>query len=265
MTMVIKKVQGRPGALTASARPGGARVAGGAPGRGGRRRGRPPGPTAQGEETRARLQDAALELMASEGYGGTTLRAIAARAGVSHALLYRYFPSKGAVVLALYERLSADFARRTTPPKGRWRTRALHALRGSLETLAPHRETLRGAQSVLVSAGEGGIFAPGTRFSLERVRGVFVDAVSGATDAPKGARAATLGRLLYLVHLGVILVWLLDRSSGQRATAGLLAVVGTALTLAAAALKLPGAWSLAGKVDALLEEALLEPTSAEAS
>ncbi|MEM9382154.1 MAG: TetR/AcrR family transcriptional regulator [Planctomycetota bacterium] len=232
---------------------------GGSGGRpGARRRGRPPGRSAQGEATRARIYDAAIELMQAEGFEGATLREIAARAGVSHALLYRYFPSKRAVVLALYERLSAELVRSVRLRRGPWRARALEALRASLRTLAPYRETLRGASGVLVSATDEGLFSRSTRTSRERVAGVFQDAVTGARDAPKGARGVALSRLLYLVHLAVVLTWLLDRSKDQRATEALVRLVGSGLALGAAALRLPGAWRLVERADVTLASALYE-------
>ena len=86
-----------------------------------------------------------------------------------------------------------------------------------------------------------------------------MDAVSGATDAPKPARARALARLLYLAHLGILLTWLLDRSPGQRATAALVALLKTGLSLVAAGLLLPGAWRLVLRADAIFEEALLGP------
>jgi len=45
-------------------------------------------------------------LIGERGYDAATLRDVAARAGVSPALLYRYFPNKRSVVLALYDELS---------------------------------------------------------------------------------------------------------------------------------------------------------------
>src|SRR2546430_9531180 len=74
-----------------------------------RRRGRPPGHTARGLQTRQRLFDAAIGLMTERGYAATTLRDVAERAGVSAGLLYRYFPGKQSVVLALYDDLSAQY------------------------------------------------------------------------------------------------------------------------------------------------------------
>ncbi|MFI9203141.1 TetR family transcriptional regulator [Streptomyces sp. NPDC053048] len=49
------------------------------------------------EATRRALIDAAAELFAERGYDRTTVRAIAARAGVNQALLFRYFGSKNAL------------------------------------------------------------------------------------------------------------------------------------------------------------------------
>ena len=48
--------------------------------------------------------EAALDLCAERGYGNVTVEAIAARAGVSKKTIYRWWPTKGAVVLeALHE------------------------------------------------------------------------------------------------------------------------------------------------------------------
>ncbi|HEY9462479.1 MAG TPA: helix-turn-helix domain-containing protein, partial [Vicinamibacterales bacterium] len=75
------------------------------------KRGRPPGRTVEGEATRHRLYETAIRLIGEQGYEATTLRDVAKRAGVSAGLLYRYFPSKRSVVLALYDELSDAFAK----------------------------------------------------------------------------------------------------------------------------------------------------------
>ncbi|GHC40910.1 TetR/AcrR family transcriptional regulator [Streptomyces cinnamoneus] len=49
------------------------------------------------DATRRSLVEAAAELFAERGYDRTTVRAIAARAGVNQALLFRYFGSKTAL------------------------------------------------------------------------------------------------------------------------------------------------------------------------
>jgi AcrR family transcriptional regulator len=184
-----------------------------------RARGRPRGTTSQGLETRRRLYETAVSLIAANGWERTTLRDVAKDAGVSVGLLYRYFPSKSAVIMALYDELSAEYAKRGAQmPSGRWRERFLYALRTSLEVLNPHRATLAALVPVLVGDAEEGLFAPATADSRARVQRVFIEAVVGATDAPQPNVSGAIGRLLYLAHLATILWWLLDRSPGQWAT-----------------------------------------------
>lgn len=222
-----------------------------------RRRGRPPGQTAQGAAARDRLYATAMRLIAQRGYEATTLRDIANEAGVSVGLLYRYFPSKQAVIIALYDELSAEYARRAADMQpGRWRERFIFALKTSLDVLAPHRVALRALIPVLVGDPDEGIFAAGTAFSRLRVQRVFEEAVAGSTDAPKQPLAGGLGRLLYLVHLAVLLWWLLDKSSRQRATAALVLLTQQLLPSAALTLRVPPVRRFVISVDELIREAL---------
>jgi hypothetical protein len=85
---------------------------------------------------------------------------------------------------------------------------------------------------------------------------VFEDAVSKASDAPKQPLAEALGRLLYLVHLAVLLWWLLDRSTNQRATGSLLSLTRQLLPSAALALRVPAVRRFVISVDGLIREAL---------
>jgi AcrR family transcriptional regulator len=58
--------------------------------------------------TRTRLLDAALLLFARDGYASTSVKAIAIEASLATGLLYSHFPSKDALLLALFERGFAD-------------------------------------------------------------------------------------------------------------------------------------------------------------
>jgi len=223
-----------------------------------RPRGRPPGRTAEGEASRRRLYETAIELISERGYERATLRDVAARANVSSTLLYRYFPNKRAVVLALYDELSEAFAAKAAAiSAGRWRDRFVQALEWSLVVLGPHRVTLRALAPVMVGDTEEGVFARRTAFSRVRVQGVFCTAVSGAKDAPPPPLADALGRLLYLLHLGVILWWLLDRSPRQRATRSLVALLARMLPSAQLALHLPAVRGFVTSADSLFVEGLL--------
>ena len=229
-----------------------------------RKRGRPPGQTAQGAAARARLYATAMQLVGARGYEATTLRDIATKAGVSVGLLYRYFPSKQAIVIALYDELSSDYARRATEmPAGRWRDRFIFALKTSLDVLEPHQMALRALTPVLVGDPDEGIFSGRTAFSRLRVQQVFEQAVVGSSDAPKQPLAAALGRLLYLVHLAVLLWWLLDKSAHQRATAALVSLTRQLLPSAALTLRVPPVRRFVIAVDELIREALFgNPVSA---
>jgi AcrR family transcriptional regulator len=221
------------------------------------KRGRPAGLSAQGAAARARLYNTAIRLISERGYEATTLRDIASEAGVSVGLLYRYFPSKHAVVFALYDELSADFARHAEGIEpGTWRDRFLFALDTSLRVLEPHRTALRGLLPVLIADPDDGVFAEGSAFSRQRVQSVFEAAVANAADAPKAPLAAALGRLLYLVHLTVLLWWLLDRTPKQRGTTALLALTRQLLPSAAVTLRLPPVRRFVIAIYELMREAL---------
>ncbi|MCX4394708.1 TetR/AcrR family transcriptional regulator [Streptomyces sp. NBC_00053] len=54
------------------------------------------------ERSRRATLEAALALCTEKGYGRVTIEAIAARAGVSKKTIYRWWPSKGAVILEAF-------------------------------------------------------------------------------------------------------------------------------------------------------------------
>ncbi|MCP4436625.1 MAG: TetR/AcrR family transcriptional regulator [Actinomycetia bacterium] len=61
-----------------------------------------------GEATRARLLDAAIEVLAERGYNAVRVDDIVQRADVSHGTFYLYFANKDAMVVALAERCAAE-------------------------------------------------------------------------------------------------------------------------------------------------------------
>ena len=224
-----------------------------------RKRGRPSGTTAQGQEARNRLYATAIELIGRNGYEATTLRDVAQAAGVSVGLLYKYFPGKRAVVLAFYDELSGEYAARASAMRaGKWRERFVFAVRTCLEVLGPHRKTLVSLAPVIVADPEEGLFAARTAFSRQRVEEVFHNAVAGASDAPATKLAEALGRLLYLVHLAIILWWLLDKSPKQRATQALVVLLEHILPSFGVALLLPQVRGFVRSADSLVREALFD-------
>ena len=73
-----------------------------------------PNPLRRSETSRRAILDAALQLCAEVGYGRLTVEAIAAQAGVSKKTIYRWWPSKGAVVLEAVDEMAAVAAHPNT-------------------------------------------------------------------------------------------------------------------------------------------------------
>lgn len=62
-------------------------------------------------DTRARIQEVALELFADQGYEKTSLREIAERLNVTKAALYYHFKTKEDIIVSLFEEALADMDR----------------------------------------------------------------------------------------------------------------------------------------------------------
>ncbi|MEV6548054.1 TetR/AcrR family transcriptional regulator [Streptomyces sp. NPDC051597] len=65
-----------------------------------------PDSTRRSERSRRAIYDAALSLVGEAGYARTTIEGIAARAGVGKQTIYRWWPSKAAVLLEAFVDLS---------------------------------------------------------------------------------------------------------------------------------------------------------------
>jgi AcrR family transcriptional regulator len=61
--------------------------------------------TARAEDTRRRIYEAAMEMFREKGFEATTMRDIAAKAGVALGGAYYYYSSKDAIVLAFYSEM----------------------------------------------------------------------------------------------------------------------------------------------------------------
>ena len=80
----------------------------------------PPTLTKSQAARRERVVRAALELGAEGGYDAVQMRDVASRAGVALGTIYRYFPSKDALLLAVMVEWLGELERRVTrrPPTG---------------------------------------------------------------------------------------------------------------------------------------------------
>jgi AcrR family transcriptional regulator len=182
--------------------------------------------TAKAEETRERILDAALSLFRERGFDETTMRDIAAEAGVATGAAYYYFRSKEELVMAFYVR-TAEEAREVIPPLVT-RSRDLgKRIRAIIDTQLQQFEKHRRLMVALVRIGIDPKH-PLSPFGKEtsEMRNASIDffreaIVESKPPVPKDL-AADLPRLLWLYQMGIILFWMFDESRGQRRTRALL-------------------------------------------
>ena len=231
-----------------------------------RKRGRPPGQTAQGAAAKDRLYAIAMRLIAQRGLRSDDPSRYRERGGrqrrASISLLPEQTGRRHRALRRAVGRVRAVRLRQCRP--GRWRDRFIFALKTSL---AGARAAPDGAPGAHAGAGwrsrRGHFFREHGVLPSSRAAGVRGGGRLSRRDAPKQPLAEALGRLLYLVHLAVLLWWLLDKSPQQRATAALVSLTQQLLPSAALALRVPPVRRFVISVDELVREALFgNPVSA---
>jgi AcrR family transcriptional regulator len=84
-------------------------------------------PTARGEQTKAAILEAAIELYADTGFRGTGLHAIGQRAGVTHAAVLYHFGTARALLVAVLDERQRRFEHETAAA---WRGTPTEVIRG---------------------------------------------------------------------------------------------------------------------------------------
>lgn len=160
--------------------------------------------------TRERIYDAALGLLRKHGYAATTMRDVAAEAGVALGAAYYYFPSKDAIVVAYYEaeqHAHEERARAVLATESDLRRRLSAVLFGRLE-LARKDRKLAGALFHAAADPDSpvSVFAKETASLRQASMTLFEEALSPTVPEdvrPLAARAfwaLLMALLLYLVH-----------------------------------------------------------------
>ena len=178
--------------------------------------------TPRGEQTRAAIFAAALELFQERGYEATTMRAIAERAGVSLGSSYHYFPSKSHLVLAFYRHVHERHQQASAPVLARERdlgARLRGVIRAAVMTCEPFHDVSASIFSTVADPGSPlnafGTEAAGLR---DEVIALYSRVVDGSDARLPADLAAELPRLLWLYQMGVLYFWMLDASPGRLRT-----------------------------------------------
>lgn len=156
-------------------------------------------------ERREAILDAALDCFVTRGFHGTAVPQVAKRAGIAAGTIYHYFPSKEALVNALYRKWKAAIAQRVftafpsgAPPREQfgvmWREMAefarahpeafafleLHHHRSYLdgESLAMENNLKEFGAAMVKRAQDQGVIKPGdTTLLMELIFGAFIGMV----------------------------------------------------------------------------------------
>ncbi len=182
--------------------------------------------TPKAEETRERILDAALKLFRERGFDETTMRDIAAAAGVATGAAYYYFRSKEELVMAFYVR-TAEEARDIIPSeiaKSRdLRKRIQSIIDLKLQQFAEHRRLMVALVRIGIDPQHPlSPFGEETQTMRDESIEFFRLAIADAKPSVPKDLAADLPRLLWLYLMGVILFWIFDESRDQRKTRVLL-------------------------------------------
>ncbi|MFI7524067.1 helix-turn-helix domain-containing protein [Nocardia salmonicida] len=171
----------------------------------------PPAPIAWREFDRFDLDPvlrAALTVMVEKGYHGCSIRDIAEHAGSSVATLYRYYPSKHAMLTALMEATMADILARSRAARDEG-TDSVHRFRLLVESIVLHHTYRR--ELAFIGSSEMRSLDPGThrriaseRTALQRLVDIEVTAAVAAdrfhTENPHEAARAVVTMCMAVVQ-----------------------------------------------------------------
>jgi len=167
--------------------------------------------TGKSEQTRAQIVAAALKLFRENGLQGTTMRTVAAEAGVSvgNAYYYYYYYSKEELVQGYYDHMVAAHAKGCAPvfaASSDFGERLCGMLLAWLAVAEPYREF---AGSFFASAAQPDSPLSPLSESSSPTRDAAIalcrELVDGSSLRVDGELAAVLPELLWLYQLGIVL------------------------------------------------------------
>jgi AcrR family transcriptional regulator len=200
--------------------------------------------TAKSAQTRQLVADVALRMFRDIGFEKTTMRAIAAEAGVSVGNAYYYFASKDDLVQELYVQVQAEHAAKADEALEGLKdlgSRLKATLHSGLDVMAPyHRFGADFVATAIRPTSPVNPFVGESTAAREASLAIFRAAVEGANPpAPKKLRT-DLPELLWLGYMGIALFWVYDTSEDQRRTRklvdGVVPLISRSLSLA----RIPG-------------------------
>jgi AcrR family transcriptional regulator len=178
--------------------------------------------TQRAEDTRRKIYEAAMELFREKGFEETTMRDIAAKAGVALGGAYYYFSSKDAIVLEFYREMqeaSSEPIVAALVGRKKLKDRIRCVLEKRLELLAPNRKFCSALfRHAPDRADPLSPFSEETRPIREAAIGHMRLAIDGGDTKVPADLKPRLPYLLWLYQMALIMYWLYDRSPNQEHT-----------------------------------------------
>lgn len=180
--------------------------------------------------TRGRIVTSARELMLERGYEGTTMRAIASRAGVSLGNAYYYFAGKEDLVQGFYLDIATEHNARVTSRLegeknfGKRLSMSLDTLVDISERYAPIANSL--LTLAIAPTSPLHPLSPQSRDSGALFMATCEAIIDGSNVKADARLRAVLPELLWLVHLLATLGWVQDLSAGKSVTRRVVARTG---------------------------------------
>ncbi|KZB80668.1 TetR/AcrR family transcriptional regulator [Amycolatopsis regifaucium] len=175
---------------------------------------------AKSEETRSLIVATALRLFAENGYDRTTMRAIAAEAGVSVGNAYYYFASKDQLIQGFYDEIAKAHlttARQAIEGERDFSARLKTVLLTWLDVAEPYHRF--GTQFFVNAADPDSPLSPFSEESTparDASIGLMRDVIADSDAKLDPDLRDDLPDLLWLYQMGVVLFWVHDRSAGQK-------------------------------------------------
>lgn len=195
------------------------------------------------EETRRRILESALDLFREKGFAETTMREIAAAAGMATGAAYYYFASKEAIVLAFYELAAEEMTPRIEQAlagETRLDRRLTALIEVKLGYFEPNRKFLGALLGRTIDRHHPlSPFSAETKHIRDRDLESFLKVIDGGDVAPPRDIAARLPEILWAYQMSVVFFWLTDTSPGQSRTRALTAKSATMIAQLLRLSKLP--------------------------
>lgn len=172
--------------------------------------------TKKADQTKERLFQIAMSMISKKGFDATTMRAIAAEAGVAPGATYYYFDSKESLVYEYYKQSQNEHeqALKTYFENETDFSKRLHrAVASKIEVAMPYKNMARALYRVAANPE-----SPLSPFSDEskpvrlQALQIFIDVVQGSNADFHPELKKILPEYLWLYQMGIILFWIYDNS-----------------------------------------------------